>query len=145
MFPAEIEYPESDGKPLADDSRQIDWIFLVEGNLSVLFANREDVFVSANQFWYPVEGHPEIVQTPHVYVVFGRPKGHRGSWRQWEEGGVPRAAVFVLVSALDTPQETAGKVRFYDRHGAEECYVFDPHSNHLEAHVREGAAFVDQQ
>jgi hypothetical protein len=33
------------------------------------------VVVAADNFWYPVEGEPQTVFAPDVYVVFGRPKG----------------------------------------------------------------------
>src|SRR5271165_2402909 len=68
--------------PMADHTKQQRWIFTCYGNLSVLYQNRADVFVGGNQFWYPVEGSPDICKSPDVYVVFGRPKGDRGSYKQ---------------------------------------------------------------
>src|SRR5262245_43153443 len=94
----EIHYPESDGKPMADNSRQFQWMTVLAGNLAVLFRDRADVFVCGNQNWYPVELEPEIVSAPDVYVVFGRPKGHRRSWKQWEEENVPMTVVFEVLS-----------------------------------------------
>ena len=38
--------------------------------------------------WYAVEGDNKIRQAPDAMVAFGRPKGYRGSYRQWEEGGI---------------------------------------------------------
>jgi len=69
-----IVYPESDGKPMADNTRQLESIVYLYDNLSALFADREDVFVAADLFWYPVEGHPEIRTAPDVMVAFGLPK-----------------------------------------------------------------------
>lgn len=65
---------------MADNSRRFRWIFVFAGNLSALFRDNADVFVCGNQFWYPVEGVPEIRLAPDVYVVFGRPKGERPSY-----------------------------------------------------------------
>lgn len=48
--------------------------------------------------WYPVESHPEIRTAPDVLVVFGRPKGHRGSYKQWEEDNIPPQVVFEILS-----------------------------------------------
>src|ERR1051325_4607165 len=88
-FPADdVIYLESDGLPMADNSRQFCWIYVIYGNLAAQFSDAKDVLVGGNMFWYPVEGHPEIVQAPDVFVVFGRPKGHRGSYQQWKEGGI---------------------------------------------------------
>jgi Uma2 family endonuclease len=140
--PLPVVYPESDGKPTADNTRQFDWILKLAANLRVLFADRPDVFVSGNQFWYPVEGEPQTVQAPDVYVVFGRPKGHRGSWKQWEEEGVPLTVVFEVLSPRNTYWEMADKLAFYTDHGVEEYYVFDPDLSRLEAFVRRGTALL---
>ena len=77
LSPPDLVYPESDGQPIADNTLQYQWIVTIEGNLDALFAHRSDVFVAGDLFWYPVEGHPEIVTAPGALVVFGRPKGHR--------------------------------------------------------------------
>jgi hypothetical protein len=82
---------------MADNTKQFRWIALLYTGLAELFRN-ENVFVGCNQFWYPVEGEPQTVQTPDVYVVFGRPKGDRSSYKQWEEGGVPMTVVFEILS-----------------------------------------------
>ena len=73
----EIVYPESDGKPMADNTKQFRWIVTIKEGLEALFAERDDVFVAGDLLWYPVEGHPEICQAPDVMVAFGRPKGDR--------------------------------------------------------------------
>src|SRR5262249_35358991 len=87
--PSPIVYPESDGLPMADNTKQLRWIFVLYGNLAALYRDARDVFVGSNQFWYPVEGEPEIRIAPDVYVVFGRPKGDRSSYQQWREADVP--------------------------------------------------------
>lgn len=79
---AAVIYPESDGLPMADNTRQMRWIVVLYGNLAALFREQPDVFVAGDLFWYPVQGHPEIVVAPDTLVVFGRPKGDRGSYRQ---------------------------------------------------------------
>jgi hypothetical protein len=56
----EVVYPSSDGKPMADNTLQFQWIVTIEGNLEALFRDREDVFVAGDNLWYPVEGEPEI-------------------------------------------------------------------------------------
>src|SRR3954453_11338217 len=95
---SEPVYPESDGKPLAENTKQLRWIVVLYGNLAALFRTVADVFVAGDLLWYPVEGCPEISIAPDVLVVFGRPKGDRGSYQQWEEGGVPLTVVFEIVS-----------------------------------------------
>ena len=51
-----VEYPDSDGKPMSDNTKQARWIVLFYTNLKGMFADRDDVFVAADLLWYPVEG-----------------------------------------------------------------------------------------
>ncbi len=131
-----IIYPESDGKPMADNTKQARWIFIFYGNLCALYRAAADVFVAADNLWYPVEGEPKACMAPDVYVVFGRPKGDRKSYKQWEEGGVPLTVVFVIYSPGNTWREMADKKDFYDEHGVEEYYVYDPETDGLLVYVR---------
>src|SRR5262245_65156474 len=117
-----VVYPESDGLPMADNTKQLRWIVVFYGNLAALFRAAQDVFVAADLFWYPVEGHPEIRVAPDVLVAFGRPKGDRGSYRQWEEGDVPLTVVFEVLSPSNTVMEMADKLAFDDESGVEEYY-----------------------
>ena len=43
-----IEYPDSDGKPMADNTLQFEWIVTIKGNLDLLFANDPNVFVAGD-------------------------------------------------------------------------------------------------
>ncbi len=36
---SDIEYPDSDGKPMADNTEQYEWIVKIKENLEILFAN----------------------------------------------------------------------------------------------------------
>jgi Uma2 family endonuclease len=133
-----IFYPESDGLPRAENTRQFRWIFTLAGNLAALYHDRDDVFVCGNQFWHPVEGEPEIRIAPDVYVVFGRPKGDRPSYRQWEEGNIPLTVVFQVLSPSNTVFEMADKQAFYSEHGVQEYYLYDPETNQLAGFERRG-------
>jgi hypothetical protein len=111
--------------------------------LCALFREVSDVFVATDLFWYAVEGHPEIRTAPDVFVAFGRPKGDRGSYRQWEEGGAPVTVAFEVLSPGNTVPEMADKFAFYEDYGVEEYYLlYDPDANRLQAFVRRGEALV---
>jgi Uma2 family endonuclease len=129
---AAIVYPDSDGQPMAENTLQYQWIVTITGGLDDLFADDPAVFVAGDLFWYPVEGHPEIRMAPDTMVVFGRPKGHRGSYRQWEEGGVAPQVVFEVLSPGNRAGELSRKFGFYERHGVEEYYIYNPDPPHLE-------------
>ena len=136
-----IDSPESDGEPMADNTKQLRWIFVFVGNLMALFREAANVFVGGNQNWYPVEGQPEIVNAPDAYVVFGRPKGDRGSYQQWEEDDIPMTVVFEVRSPKNTAKEMEKKRRFYEEHGVEEYYLYDPKKNTLKVWCRRRTAF----
>jgi Uma2 family endonuclease len=137
-----IHYPDSDGKPVAENTKQARWITVLFGNLCALFRDAADVFIAMDLFGYAAEGHPEVRTAPDVLAVFGRPKGDRGSYKQWEEGGVPITVVFEVLSPGNTVPEMADKFAFYEDHGVEEYYIYDPDTNRLQAFVRRGEALV---
>jgi hypothetical protein len=35
--PVRIEYPESDGEPITDNTKQFDWIMRIKGGLDIVF------------------------------------------------------------------------------------------------------------
>ncbi|MFN9866660.1 MAG: Uma2 family endonuclease, partial [Pseudanabaena sp.] len=121
-----IDYPDSDGQPMADNTQQFRWIVLIKENLELLFANDSKVFVAGDLLWYPVEGSPEIRVAPDVMVAFDRPKGDRGSYKQWLEGNIAPQVVFEILSPGNRLKEMTKKLQFYDRHGVEEYYIYDP-------------------
>lgn len=141
----EIIYPESDGKPMADNTKQFRWIVVIQQNLEWLYANDPNVFVAGDLLWYPVEGKPKIVTAPDVMVIFGRPKGDRGSYQQWKEDGIAPQVVFEILSPGNTQTEMQKKLLFYERHGVNEYYIYDPDANDLAVWLRgeDGLELVD--
>jgi Uma2 family endonuclease len=135
---ADIVYPESDGRPMADNTLQFRRIVTIEGGLEVEFADDPNVFVAGDLLWYPVEGHPEISTAPDVIVAFGRPKGDRRSYLQWREGNIPPQVVFEVLSETNTVPEMSRKLTFYQRYGVEEYYLFDPDRHELTGWRRVG-------
>ncbi len=133
-----IVYPESDGKPMADNTKQASWILLFCSNLLALFREMPNVFVAADLLWYPVEGQPEIRVAPDVLVVFGREQKHRGSYQQWREDGVPVTVAFEILSPSNDFEEIIEKISFYEEHGVEELYLYNPDTNHLYVYLRRG-------
>jgi Uma2 family endonuclease len=135
-------YPESDGQPMADNSRRLHWVVLLYSNLRWLFRGRQDVAVHANLLWYTEEGDPTQRQAPDVMVVFGRPPGERGSYLQWQEGNVPVTVVFEIISPSNTDEEMQGKEEFYDHHRVEEYFKYNPQTNRLTVFRRQGDVWV---
>ena len=133
-----VVYPESDGQPIAENTIQFRWIVTIKEGLESLFRDRQDVFVAGDLFWYPVEGDPKIRVAPDAMVVLGRPKGDRRSYLQWEEGGIPPQVVFEVLSPGNRSWEMEQKLRFYQEHGVEEYYLYDPELIELSGWKRAG-------
>ena len=95
-------------------------------------------FVAGDLLWYPVEGHPEIRVAPDVLVAMGRPKGDRGSYRQWVEGGVPPQVVFEILSPGNNLPEMLKKFSFYQFYGVNEYYIYNPDSNQVLGYQQQG-------
>jgi Uma2 family endonuclease len=127
----DIVYPDSDGKPMADNTKQFNWIVLIKEGLEAHFAPDPAVFVAGDLLWYPVKGDPKLRVAPDVLVAFGRPKGDRGSYQQWKEADIAPQVVFEVLSPGNSPVEMSRKFNFYERYGVEEYYLYDPDANEL--------------
>jgi Uma2 family endonuclease len=121
-----IIYPDDNGEPMSDNTEQFRLIVWIKENLELLFANVANVFVAGNLLWYPVEGNNKISQAPDAMVVFGRPKGYRGSYQQWNEDNIAPQVVFEIWSPGNRLGAMIEKFKLYDRHGVEEYYLYDP-------------------
>jgi Uma2 family endonuclease len=141
-------YPSSDGKPMADNTQQYRWLVLIKENLEILWAAIPDVFIAADLLWYPIQVKkpPAPRQAPDVMVVFGRPKGERRSYRQWEEDDIPPQVVFEILSESNKTasgrREMERKFAFYQQYGVEEYYIYDPEQVRLEGWQRQGQKLV---
>ena len=137
-----VIYPDSDGEPMAENTVQYEWIVAIKGGLDALLPT---AFVAGDLFWYPVEGDPHTRLAPDVMVALDRPKGHRGSYKQWEEGGKPPDVVFEIWSPGNSFAHKTYKLLFYNGHGVREFYAYDPESNELSAYAAgpNGLSLVD--
>jgi Uma2 family endonuclease len=140
----EVFYPDSDGKPMADNTKQFRWIVVIEQNIELLFGHDPDVFVAGDLLWYPVEGNNSLSTAPDTMVVFGRPKGDRGSYQQWHEGNIPPQVVFEILSPGNTKREMDRKLLFYHDYGVEEYYLYDPETQALEGWCRSMDNWLDR-
>lgn len=136
LQPDTVVYPDSDGKPMAENTKQAEWIVTIMGNLSCQYRDDPNVFVAMDNFIYAVKGSNTAVTAPDVYIAFGRPKGHRGSYKVWLEGGIFPQVIFEILSPGNSLREMRDKHDFYFRHGAEEFYIYDPDHNTLEGYLQ---------
>jgi Uma2 family endonuclease len=128
---------------MAENTKQFRYIVMIKEGLEWQYRDGPDVFVAGDLLWYAVEGDPTVRQAPDAMVVFGRPKGDRGSYRQWEEGGIAPQVVFEVLSPGNRPGELTRKFRFYERYGVEEYYIYDPDRGFMEGWLRKGDELID--
>lgn len=142
ILPQEIMYPDSDGKPMADNTLQALWIVMLYDNLRGLFASK-GIFVAADLLWYPVKGNPKIRVAPDVLIVFNRPDGYRGSYKQWVEDDLPLDVVFEVLSPSNTPTEMLKKLAFYEQYGVSEFIILDPEKEEFVAYTRQNGKLLE--
>ena len=125
-----IDYPSSDGLPMAESDFQRQYLIYAVEALGVYFQDRENVYVSGNLFIYYEEGNPQAVVAPDVFVVMGAPKRDRSSYMLWQE---PKAPDFVLeITSRSTRSEDQGAKRgIYAFLGIQEYWQYDPTGDYL--------------
>ena len=125
-----VEYPSSDGKPMAESDAQRLAMLYAMAALEIWFADRDDVYVSGDLLIYYQEGNLKASIAPDVFVVHGVAKGMRQTYLLWEEG---RAPDFVLeVASKNTWREDEGvKRERYERLGVREYVQYDPTGEYL--------------
>jgi Uma2 family endonuclease len=139
----EVVYPESDGLPLSDNTKQFRWIMTIQGGLDAQYLDDPNVFVAGNLLWYPIEGDNKTRTAPDIFAALGRPKGDRGSYRQWLEGNIAPQVTFEIVSPGNTAGILTKKFDFYDKYGVEEYYLYDPDFGSLDGWLRKNGRLTE--
>ena len=126
-----IDYPDSDGQPMAESEFQLNPILYAVGSLRVHFQHRPDVYVAGDLLLYYEEGNRAAAVAPDVFVVFGVPKHARRIYQVWREGEVP--AFVMEVTSRSTRQDDQGRKRdIYERLGVSEYWQYDPTGDYLD-------------
>lgn len=129
---AEIDYPESDGKPVAESDLHRDCMYDLINRLVERYARERDVYVTGNLLVYYVEGNPYVSRAPDCFVAFGVPNRKRRTFKVWEEGTFPQV-VFEITSQTTQQEDTLEKFRIYrDEWKVKELFCFDPTEEYLE-------------
>jgi Uma2 family endonuclease len=138
----EVIYPESDGQPMASNTTHFIWIVTIKENLDWFFSQNQNsdlkIFVAGDLLWYPIQGRNDLSTAPDIMVAIGRPRGHRGSYKQWLEDNIAPQVAFEILSPSNTKEEMDKKLLFYDRYGVQEYYIYDYEANRLLVWLRQG-------
>ncbi len=129
---ADVEYPTTDGKPMAETDLHRILMTDVIARLTAWFAPRRDVYVSGNLMVYYEEGEPRTFLAPDCFVAFGVRPGQRDFYKSWVEGKLPDV-VFEFTSKSTQKEDLEEKYRVYqDVWRVKEYYLFDPRGEYLD-------------
>lgn len=130
-IPTLIEYPDEDGKPMAEGDVQRKCLLYATGVLGMYFQNRSDVYVAGNLFIYYEQGNPESVVAPDVFVIFGVDNQDRRSYKTWEEQDRTPDFVLEITSKTTRTKDQGAKKGIYAFLGVREYFQYDPTGDYL--------------
>lgn len=130
-IPTQIEYPDEDGKPMAEGDVQCSYLTYARNALRLYFQNPSDVYVAGNLFIYYEQGNPESVVAPDVFVIFGVEKRDRRSYKTWEEQDKTPDFVLEITSKTTRTKDQGAKKGIYAFLGVREYFQYDPTGDYL--------------
>jgi Uma2 family endonuclease len=125
----EIEYPETDGRPMGETDLHRDWMIRVIELLKHRYRGQR-VYVSGNLLMYYEEGDPSHFVVPDAIVVKDCEPGRRRIFKVWEEKRVP-SAVFETTSRSTKREDSSYKTQLYEKLAIPEYYLYDPTADYL--------------
>ena len=117
-------YPCEDNKPV-ESTVHDELCAYAKAALRVRYAARREVLVASNLGVFFERGNRSALLVPDVFVSFAAGRGHRLSYKAWEEGGVPDF-VLELLSANTWRRDVEVKPPLYEALGVREFWIFDP-------------------
>lgn len=142
-----VDYPEADGRPMAESDLHRDLMFYVINLLRRYFTGQQ-VYVSGNLLLYFEEGNPRKSVAPDCFVVWGVAPHRRNIYKLWQEGQGPKV-VFEVTSKTTQREDQLHKMGIYARLGVVEYYLYDPTADYLDppllGYQQAGGGFVPMQ
>ena len=131
-----IEYPTSDGKPMAETDHHRDLMLASIETLKFWFAHKPKVYVSGNLLMYYVPGNKRKHVSPDVFVVRGVGMKQRLYYLTWEEGKNPDF-IMEITSSSTRREDTKKKFVLYrDVLKVKEYFLFDPFGDYLKPQLQ---------
>ena len=128
----EIDYPESDGKPMAETPLHMLVMWTTIQTLIDWFDADPSVYVWGNMFLYYVKGEIQKNVSPDVFVAKVADKTkYRPVFKTWEEKSRPR--LVVEVTSKKTKKEDLNEKfeKYRDELKVPEYFLFDPTGDYL--------------
>lgn len=141
--PDDIDYPGSDGEPMAETPPH--WRAMVTTTLGLegFFAHDPMVYVGSNMLFYDQRGNPHSRFSPDVFVTFGTPRDRpRRVYKLWEE---PVPSFILELTSAQTRVEDQGPKRLrYAALRVRELVLFDVLGDYLDPPLQGYELFEDE-
>jgi Uma2 family endonuclease len=126
----QIEYPESDGKPMGETDLHRDWMFHILEVLRWRYRGQR-VYIASDLLVYYQEGEPRKFVVPDDFVVLDCDPGRRRTFKIWQEGKAPDV-VFEVTSRRTRREDQTFKPQTYAALGVAEYFLYDPTADYLD-------------
>lgn len=128
----DVDYPTSDGKPMAET--ELHWQVMVDSveTLRDHFIAEPMVHVGGNLLLYYERGDQRKHLAPDVFMVRDRPKlPLRDYYLVWEEGKPPDVVIEITSKTTRREDQTKKRVIYRERLKVPEYFQFDPTEDYL--------------
>ena len=122
-----LQYPESDGEPMAETPKHQQIMIDCMDMLRSYFREVPDVYIGGNMLLYYEEGNPRKSISPDVFMVRGLSQKDLRTYKTWEQ---PPTLDFVLEVASPSTFEndfTVKKEIYAKILRVKEYYIYDPY------------------
>ena len=131
----EIEYPESDGKPMAESGLHAEIMQTTTDTLRRFVIPAKDIYVTSNMLLYYEQGNNTKSISPDVLVLCDTHTEHRSSYQIWEEGRAPH--IVIEITSKSTHAEDEGrKAGLYLEMGVKEYFQYDATQDYIKGHLK---------
>jgi Uma2 family endonuclease len=129
LLEQEVEYPTSDGQPMAESPFHarvmLDLLFC----LNLRYLAVADAWVGSNFFLFYEQGNPKARVSPDVMLAKGVARWDRPNYLLWKER--TPSLIVEVTSRKTRSKDTGPKKDLYERIGVEEYILFDPRGDYL--------------
>ena len=129
-----IEYPTSDGQPMAETTLHREVMSDLIGGLERRYADTPDVWVGGNLFLYYRKGNSRAFVAPDVLMARGVTNWKRDNYLLWEEQ--PPCLIFEITSYSTQREDLSKKKDIYEKIGVQEYILFDPYGEYLKPRLQ---------
>ncbi len=125
----EVEYPTSDGQPMAESPFHARVMADLLFGLQTRYGALADAWEGINFFLYYEKGNLKARVSPDVMLAKGVARWDRQNYLLWKER--PPSLIVEVTSKKTRRKDTGPKKELYERIGVEEYILFDPLGDYL--------------